>query len=434
MATLRLEAIYLTVASMAAFAAKGLDVIRLRPGGDAWCIERSAVDPLLTDSVEREALRTMEDKKETSIYYHGNTLQIRTCLVRGVRVNHVNLAPGTAHALRNGDRIAILASPYGGDVVVYHVEIAVVGDAVPQSAIYATTAPDSSDADSDVQVCHKREVSSDASSRAAKRQRRAPPSIPETRSGSLYQLRLVSDALAPASAAAMKQRRLDIVRLGPDHRSYSFGRSLVANLFTDPKERQALLDLEDDHCQFLSDYHGNLRVMDTSRFGTRVNTVRLEPYAPRLLDVGDKVVLLKSLRGSDLLAYVVEDATIRRSLLAPAPPTTPIQRSVTPTPAASPISEHSFLSVASQPAKGRKRCGLNGCEKHGVAPQGRCKTHTDPDKRLRCQYVADDGVVCTNFANGRGECEKHLGCVHGATSSRENMRTTRRNPSTKRNV
>ena len=252
----------------------------------------------------------------------------------------------------------------------------------------------------------------------------------------------------------------------PARRTYSFGRSLVENLFTDPKERQALLDLEEDHCQFLSDHHGNLRVMDTSRFGTRVNTVRLGTWPPRTFDVWRYVrqsrmrpscsmsatrscssspcaAATSSRTYSSRLAevprttrYVVEDATptIRRSILAPPPPTTPIQRSVTPTPAASPISEHSFLSVASQPAKGRKRCGVDGCEKHGVAPQGRCKTHTDPDKRLRCQYVADDGVNCTNYANGRGECEKHVGCVHGATSSRENMRTTRRNASTKRSA
>ncbi|KDO20928.1 hypothetical protein SPRG_14019 [Saprolegnia parasitica CBS 223.65] len=431
MATLRLAATELADASAAAFAAKGLDVIRLRPGGDTWRIERSAMDPLLTDSMEQDALHKMEDNKITSIYYRGNTLQIRTCLVHGVSVNNVALASRTAHALHNGDRIVILASPHGGDIVVYHVEMADVCDAAPQSALYAATALDFSDADSDVEVRHVREVLSDTSSRAAKRQRRAPPSsFTKTRSGSLYQLRLVSDALTPASAAAMKQRRLDVLRLGPDHRAYSFGRSLVAHIFTDPKERQALLDLEDDHCQFLSDHHGNLRVMDTSRFGTRVNTERLEPYAPRLLDVGDKVVLLKSLRGSDLLAYVVEDVapTMYRRLEAPPPPTTPIQ--LTPTPAASPVSEHSFLSVASQPPKGRKRCGINGCEKHGVAPQGRCKTHTDPEKRLRCQYVADDGVVCTNYANSRGECEKHVGCLHG--SSRENTRTTRRNAPTKR--
>ncbi|KDO25268.1 hypothetical protein SPRG_09097 [Saprolegnia parasitica CBS 223.65] len=91
MATLRLAATELADASAAAFAAKGLDVIRLRPGGDPWRIERSALDPLLTDSLEQDALNKMEDSKHTSIYYRGNTLQVRTCLVHGVRVNNVAL-------------------------------------------------------------------------------------------------------------------------------------------------------------------------------------------------------------------------------------------------------------------------------------------------------------------------------------------------------
>ena len=217
------------------------------PGGETWRIERSALDPLLTDSIEREALRTMEDKKETSIRYRGNTLQICTCLVRSVRVNHVSL--GTHCNMLRGGASSIAPSAGDGSCAAqrrphcdsrlalwwrrrrvrsarylvtltrprrYHVEIADVGDAMPQSALYAATALDSSEADSDAEVRHVREVSSDASSRAAKRQRRAPPSFTETRSGALHQLRLVSDALAPASAAAMKQRRLDTMRLGYD--------------------------------------------------------------------------------------------------------------------------------------------------------------------------------------------------------------------------
>ncbi|EQC26074.1 hypothetical protein, variant [Saprolegnia diclina VS20] len=377
MATLQLDARYLAPGSAAAFVSKGLDVIHLNPGGDSWHLDRSTLAPLLTDAVEFQALDAMADDQPTTIEYENETLRIHTSLLCGVRVNQVHLDPQTACVLRHGDRIAFLKTACGGDLVVYRVAIA-DGDAVSDAMLLSAlaTAPGKTQR-KDVDTMTEQVASAESSSRVAKRPRLSSFSAAD--GGVRFELHLVSDSLAPSSAAALTHHRLDILRLGPHNRLMSFGQSLVAKLLSDPMELQALHDLDDDHCLFLSDRHGILRIMDTSRVGIRVNAERLEPYTPRLLDVGDTVVLLKNVRGGNLLSY-----TVRAAVPSTCRSSATCQRSTTPAPVASPGFEHSVVSL---PPQRQQLCIVDDCEKQ-LRAQGRCET--DRNERLRSHIAGCD--------------------------------------------
>ncbi|OQR84813.1 hypothetical protein ACHHYP_12788 [Achlya hypogyna] len=367
--------------------------------GEKLLLRRATFEPLLADSAEQEALRSVPSEKFTALYCRNGIAHILTRFDNGVRVNSVPLPPRVPRALANGDHVTLVESTWGGELVAYTVDLDVMKPVKPSTKLASSMEGDISDGSIQVLTSSGGDANS-VSIRQCTVKEDISMTPPAT---SQFVLRLVSSNLSVASAAAFKRRGLDVLHLGPHRRSQAFGRQLVATLLVEPHEQQMVQDLDVEHCLFLSDHHGILRVMDTSRFGTRVNADRLEPYTPRLLDPPDKVVLLKTARGTDLLAYVVEAAT-------PPVATTPAAITVPKRPKGrTPPRLDSFLQ-RTQPTepRRRKRCAIDWCDKYAVPPQGRCKSHTDADVRLKCQFIDAAGVACTSLACIRGAvCSKH---------------------------